>query len=99
MKKVRKKYAIDYYLQRLSRKNEAIALNYIPQKLGITERTLHLWKSYPIGDKRSIPADALMQLAEFFEVEPKDLYTEELEKIRPGYMEEVKKSEDIQHLL
>lgn len=74
------KYNIHELLNKLPHEDYREAMNYLPQQLGISRRTLKAWMYRKMDDQNDIPSEALIKLADFFEVEPKAIYNFEFLK-------------------
>lgn len=70
------KYTIWRRWQNLTRAEQAIAKKKLPKLIGVAPRTLfERWMYYRIDDNKTIPADALYQLATFFGCDIKGMWT------------------------
>jgi hypothetical protein len=72
------KYRIHYLLCQLSAEDYHCARNFLPGHLNISPVTLNSWIYRKMDSAVEIPADALLKLAQFFKVEPLELYEENI---------------------
>lgn len=75
-KNERYKYRLLALLRTLSVEDYEIAMKFFPEKLNIHSDTWRAWIYTTAGEKREIPARALLTIAAFFDCAPEQLYTE-----------------------
>lgn len=68
------KYRIHYLLRQLSIEDYEVAMNFLPDFLGISKSSFKRWIYRKELEGGEIPANQLLKLARFFEVEPEEIY-------------------------
>lgn len=69
------KYRINEWLTKMTKKDEQKAKIEICERVKISDRTLHKWRYVKNDTLHFIAAEHLFKLAEFFNCEPRELYT------------------------
>jgi hypothetical protein len=70
------KYTIYDRLRKLNVNDYEIAMQFLPEKLGITRGTFRNWIYIKVGEKLDLPALAVLKLAVFFGCEPVDIFSQ-----------------------
>lgn len=81
------KYRLHYLLRRLTVNDYEIAMELLPRLCGVVKATFRNWIYTPGDSSNEIPGTAIIKLAIFFQVQPRELYEippvlEEIEKLR-----------------
>lgn len=70
------KYTINILLYKMNKHECRMALLNLPGLLNVSSNTLHRWRYISIDSYFDIPFTKLVQLAEYFDVKPQDMYTD-----------------------
>jgi hypothetical protein len=69
------KYKLHYLLNRLPHQDYQIAMKFFPERLKIHPQTFRDWIYTPADSGREIPGNALVVMANFFEIDAVELFT------------------------
>lgn len=75
MRRAEYKYKLHVLLRKMSVENYEAAMTCLPRLLNVSRPTFRKWIYMKEDSGRDIPADALLKLAIFFEVSPRDMYS------------------------
>jgi hypothetical protein len=69
------KYRLHYLLNRLPKEDYDIAMKFFPERLNIHPQTFRNWIYTTDDASREIPGNAIVVIAQFFEIPAVELYT------------------------
>lgn len=78
----RKKYklTLHYRLQKLPHEDYRLAMDWLPNRIGIHRSTWERWIYLREDDPAEVPANAIIQMAIFFQCEPSEMFTNPVNK-------------------
>lgn len=79
------KYSIHERLLRLSAEDYEIAMKFLPGAIGIANQTFRNWIYRSQDDGREIPANAILVLANFFQCEPQEIFSDHEQFSKPRF--------------